>query len=79
MDMNEVARQQIRDRMAELGYSQEKLAEKVNGRREGRAQNKGTVTRHALSRAINHGGEIPPLLADVLDELGLEVVLRAKP
>lgn len=75
-DMNERSRQIIRTRMAELGLSQDRLAELVNAKREGREKNNGEVTRHAISRAINHAGELPPILEDVLSALGLEATLE---
>lgn len=77
-DMNERSRQVIRARMAELGLSQDRLAELVNARREGRERNNGEVTRHAVSRAINHAGELPPILEDILAELGLIATLERK-
>ena len=76
--MNERSRQIIRDRMTELGLSQDKLAEQVNERRKGREKNGGAVTRHAISRAVNHGGDLPPLLEDVFEELGLIATLQRK-
>ena len=78
VSMNEESRQIIRKRMAELGVSQDRLAEQVNERRKGREKNGGAVTRHAISRAVNHGGDLPPLLEDVLEELGLVVTLQLK-
>jgi hypothetical protein len=78
LTMNEESRQIIRNRMAELGVSQDKLAEQVNERRKGREKNRGAVTRHAISRAVNHGGDLPPLLEDVLEELGLVATLQLK-
>lgn len=69
-------RQVIRARMTELGLSQDRLAELVNARRAGREKNKGEVTRHAVSRAINHAGELPPILEDILAELGLVATLE---
>lgn len=78
LHMNERSRQVIRERMAELGLSQDKLADLVNARRVGREKHFGAVTRHAVSRAINHAGDLPPLLEDVLEELGLEATVQPK-
>lgn len=75
-NMNERSRQIIRARMAELGLSQDRLAEQVNTRRRGREKHGGEVTRHAVSRAINHAGELPPILEDILSELGLVATLE---
>lgn len=75
-DMNERSRQIIRTRMGELGLSQDRLAELVNARRAGREKHYGAVTRHAISRAVNHAGDLPPILEDVLGVLGLEATLE---
>lgn len=78
--MNESRRRIIRERMGEVGLSQDRLAERINECRKQRSEREGVktgeVTCHAMSRAINHAGNVPPLLRDILDALSLEVAVK---
>lgn len=78
--VNPEARRKIRARMEELGITQAELARRITEKRGGEV-NPATgkpveITRHAVNRVINVGGKLPPLLTDVLEELGLKATVE---
>lgn len=77
LHMNDAVRQKIRARMAELRLSQAELARRITEKR-AKQGGESTVTRHAVNRAINDGGELPRIWVDILEELQLTPDVKEK-